>query len=268
MGFNLTTFKQLLVETEPVQLHDIEGTATAAFTLKLNGTTDYTITPDNNGNWYFDIPSGTTLTSMYRMFYDQEYLTSISFKRGLDFSNVTTTEEMFQYSGSINYLNGLSGTSMPSLLYCDRMFWLAGDDSSQTSIDISKWGQTNHGIESCDGMFGNCYMFNEINVTNFVTSNVERLVEVFGSDISRVQNIIGLDTWDTSNVTSMSNLFSSTKCQNSVYKQVENWDVSKVTDFSAMFYYCHGLTSLDLKRWYVRCQTSDYEVYLAEMFIG
>lgn len=268
MGFNLTTFKQLLVETEPVQLHDIEGTANAAFTLKLNGTTDYTITPDNNGNWYFDIPSGTTVVSLNRMFYDAYDLTSVSFKRSFDFSSVQDTTEMFYQTGNLSSIRGLSRTSMPSLLYCDYMFWGAGDDSSQTSIDISKWGLTNHSVESCDYMFANCRMFNEINVTNFVTSNVERLVGVFGDDSSRVQNIIGLNTWDTSNVTSMNHLFSDTRCQNLVYQQIENWDVRKVSDFSFMFTYCRDLTSLDLKRWYVRCQTSDYEVEFTGMFRG
>jgi surface protein len=58
---------------------------------------------------------------------------------------------------------------------------------------------------------------------------------------------LDVSNWDTSSVTTMSDMFRG--CSSLTTLDVSNWNVSKVTNMSSMFYGCSLLTTLDVSNW-------------------
>ena len=67
------------------------------------------------------------------------------------------------------------------------------------------------------------------------------------SDLSSLNSLEGLSSWNTSSVTDMGGMFSS--CEKLTSLDLSGWDTSKVADMSNMFNACSALTSLDLRGW-------------------
>ena len=123
-------------------------------------------------------------------------------------------------------------------------------------------------INNCKNMFKNCFGINEINLSNFDTSQVTDMSYMFSScsnlaslnvsnfDTSKVTDMsymfrnyhdlasLDLSNFDTSKVNDMSNMFIS--CSNLDSLNLSSFDTSKVTDMSNMFSHCSDLTYLDL----------------------
>ena len=101
--------------------------------------------------------------------------------------------------------------------------------------------------KNCRRMFYSCNNLTSIDFTNFNTSNVTDMSEMF-RDCNLSASIIGLENWDTSNVTRMHYMFGG--CNLTTSLDLSNWDTSKVTDMSKMFYFNDNLISIvGLENW-------------------
>lgn len=110
-----------------------------------------------------------------------------------------------------------------------------------TDLDISLL-RTSY-CTDMSGMFQNSNgsAFYNLDLSNFDTSKVTNMVNMFSGCTIKEPN---LNNFDTSQVTHMSNMFSSNNFI--VTLDLTSFDTSKVTDMSSMFNGCNNLTSLDL----------------------
>ena len=90
--------------------------------------------------------------------------------------------------------------------------------------------------------FKGCYNLTSIDFTNFDTSNVVDMRNMF-SGCNKLTSL-NLSGFNTSNVTSMTKMFQN--CYGLKNLNLNNFNTSNVTDMSYMFDYCSGLSSIDL----------------------
>ena len=93
------------------------------------------------------------------------------------------------------------------------------------------------------GLFAELDSLEDIDISNFDTSNVTNMSGIFYHD-SNLTTITGLNNFDTSKVTDMSGMFSSCSSLESV--DLSSYNTSKVIDMSNMFNDCESLSNLDL----------------------
>jgi surface protein len=87
-------------------------------------------------------------------------------------------------------------------------------------------------------MFNNCSGLTSLNLSNFDTSKVTTMSEMFYS--CRGLTSLDLSKFDTTNVTSMSSMFHSCSGLTTIYVS-DGWSTDKVTSSSNMFYGCSKL---------------------------
>ena len=98
------------------------------------------------------------------------------------------------------------------------------------------------------GMFGLCEKLTSIDLSNFDTSNVTDMSDLFNtsnifSSYSALTTL-NISNLNTSNVTSMFSMFNS--CTSLTALDVSSFNTSKVINMSFMFAGCSGLTTLDI----------------------
>ena len=96
--------------------------------------------------------------------------------------------------------------------------------------------------DNSNRLFQNLTALEEIDLSNFDTSNVTSMSAMF-SNCSNLKSL-DLSTFDTSNVTSMGGMFQ--KCINLEEINFSSFDTSNVEDMQYMFCNCSSLTSLDI----------------------
>ena len=89
-------------------------------------------------------------------------------------------------------------------------------------------------------MFNNCSLLHSINISNFDTSNVTNIGNMFAGCSSLCS--LNLSNFNTSFVTRMDSLFSNCSSLDSL--NLSNFDISHVINMSYMFYNCSSLNSL------------------------
>ena len=100
----------------------------------------------------------------------------------------------------------------------------------------------NNKIDNCFYMFGSCHDINEIDLSNFDSSEVINMEFMFYN--CQFLTSINLDNIDTSKVKSMWGMFR--LCTKVKYLNLLNFKTSKVENVLNMFSQCSSLTSLDL----------------------
>ena len=95
-------------------------------------------------------------------------------------------------------------------------------------------------------MFFQTALLTDIDLNGLITSDTVNTLGMFFSN-DGLNRINGIETWDVSNVTNMSNMFF--YCYGLTSLDLSNWNTSNVTNMNSMFYGCAGLTSLDLSNW-------------------
>lgn len=173
---------------------DIMGTTTSPrqnVTLKINGTT-YTVKSDSQGRFYFNVPSGTTVTSLYQMCNNQTSIATIDitgldtssctdmgemFKgctnltsvdmTGLDTGSVTAMSNMFNGCTSLTTITGIKGIDTSSALYMNQMFY---NCSSLTSLDLAGWDTDQ--VTGMSSMFYGCSSLTSLDLRTFDTTGV------------------------------------------------------------------------------------------------
>ena len=93
---------------------------------------------------------------------------------------------------------------------------------------------------SCYYMFYGCYKLNQLDLSNFDTSNVTEMSYMFDNCLSLTR--LDLSNFDTSNVTTMCGMFSC--CKKLTMLDLSSFNISKVNDIEEMFYDCKKLTAI------------------------
>ena len=91
-------------------------------------------------------------------------------------------------------------------------------------------------------MFYECIKITEINLSNFNTSNVTSMLNIFTGCSSLIS--LNLSNFNTSKVKNMEGMFES--CSSLTSLDLSNFNTSQVTDMDGMFNSCSSLTTLDL----------------------
>ena len=107
-------------------------------------------------------------------------------------------------------------------------------------IDLSNFDTSN--VTSMSAMFSNCSSLESLDLSSFDTSNVTSLAGMFYYCTKLKQ--LDLSNFDTSKVTTMKSTFNN--CNSLEQLDISNFDTSNVTDMSYMFNYCNSLTELDV----------------------
>ena len=101
---------------------------------------------------------------------------------------------------------------------------------------------TENTSNSITQMFNGCYSLEEVDLSNFITSNVTNMSQMFGN-CGALKTITGLTGFNTSKVTKMNSMFSG--CHSLKTIDLSSFDTKKVTNFSQMFSDCPELTHID-----------------------
>jgi len=220
MGFNISSFRQILAPTKMEEkefyVHDISGTindGASTFTFSLDDWHTISVPVDENGNWYYDVPSGTTLYTLRRAFINKTNLTSISFGPNFDTSNVTNTTSMFSSCSSL------------------------------TSVDLSNLDTSS--VTNMSGMFYGCENITSLDLSSFDTHNVNNMYTMFYNCKSLTS--IDISSFDTSSVTNMSGMFQ--YCNSFTSLDLSTFRTPALTNVQLVFDSCTSLTSLNLQNW-------------------
>lgn len=107
-------------------------------------------------------------------------------------------------------------------------------------LDLSNFDTSN--ITDMCGMFKECKSLSQLDLSNFDTSQVIDMCGMFSGCIALAQ--LDLSNFDTSQVTTMNEMFNG--CEALIKLDLSNFDTSQVTNMCYMFSYCSNLASLDL----------------------
>lgn len=280
----MSVFSMLLTATKsgptpPVLNHDIQGYSSsknAGFYINLNGPGGIStmINTDSTGYWYYDIPSGVTLTSLYHMFSNVDHLTSIYFNNTIDTSNVTVTSDMFINCSGLQTISGIENLDLSSSTTMASMF--SGCSSlttiSNLSIDLNSCTTINGMFEGCSSLttidlsvlinseiscmdmrnlFKNCTSLTSVNFGSFKTDYATTFNGMFEGCSSLTT--INLSTLNTERVEDFGDLFKD--CISLGYVNLGTYnggiDTNNVRFFSGMFDGCLSLTtiSIDTTTW-------------------
>ena len=124
-----------------------------------------------------------------------------------------------------------------NIINCENMFY---DCSSIVEMDLSNFLSSE--VNSTEFMFYGCSSLTSINFTNFDTSNVEIMAYMFCGCLSLIS--LNLDSFDTSRVTNMVCMFSG--CNSLISINLSSFAMHNVLITDAMFLGCSSLLSLDL----------------------
>ena len=90
-------------------------------------------------------------------------------------------------------------------------------------------------------MFYECSLMEELNLSNFDSSNVTDMEAMF-NECHKLKEIKGINNFNTFKVTKMKAMFN--ECNELEYLDLSNFDTSNVTDMEAMFNKCHKLKEI------------------------
>lgn len=219
--YDSTIFKTSIVTANPnvnwidVGVHTISGftSDTSSVILKINGT-NQTITPNSNKYFYYDVPSGTTLTSLYQMLMNASNVVTVFIGKYINTQSVTTIASMFS-----------------NCIYLTKIYGLKYMDTSSVT-DMSGLFSVAKRLDSLEGVEG------------WDTSNVTNMYSLaYGSVAMKFHDLTPISGWDTSSVTNMGAMFNYCSLITDL-TPISGWDTSSVQDFSNMFGECVGLTDI------------------------
>ena len=117
---------------------------------------------------------------------------------------------------------------------CSSMF---SNNGNISSLDVSNFDTSQ--VTDMNNMFFYCTALTSLDVSNFVTSQVTNMSSMF--NYCTALTSLDVSNFDTSKVTNMRNMFY--HCSSLTSLDVSNFDTSKVTVAIAMFYGCSALTN-------------------------
>ena len=162
--------------------------------------------------------------------------------------NVDNMSTMFQNCENLEYLDLSFDTSKVYEMYymfckCYKLKKIKGLNKFKTMK-----------VCNMNSMFKKCDSLENIDLSNFDTSNVENMFLMFYG-CHKLKEIIGLDKLNTINVTNMNGMFQD--CENLEKLDLSNFDVSNVADMREMFSGCNNLKYLNIKKFIENDITKD-----------
>ena len=157
--------------------------------------------------------------------------------QGPGFSNVLSSDFFNDHHQNNIEINGSPNTTITNRYYFDGI---------NNTVKL-KW--TSH-INSCKDMFHGCSNITEIDLSYFVTSNVQVMWSMF-EGCSQLSSL-NLLNFDTSQVTDMESMFEG--CSQLSSLDLSHFQTSKVEWMNHMFEGCSQLTSLDLSNFNIMCE--------------
>ena len=206
------------------------------------------ISPTNTSKWFINL----------------KYVNYIDITN-IDFSNVTDTSRMFEYTGSkIDVtsftIKGLNNADFSNVKNASKMFYWAGSQASTCTIgDVSNWNTSN--LEDASWLFASlCRGATSFDLGDLSTktvngekrwdvsnvTNMERMFSQTAQDVEYAE-LKGLSNWDVSNVTNMDTMFSQFGMHSKTVTlpDLSNWDTGNVTNMHYMFRYTGGFSNND-----------------------
>ena len=169
--------------------------------------------------WWSEAETVYMNSNCNKMFYGMTTITNIDFT-GLDSSNVTTMDFMFQYCYGLTTMDLRLNTSKVTSM--DAMF---ANCKNLESIDLSHIDTSK--VENFHGLVAGCTNLTSINLNNFSTEGAV----TFESMFSTLPNLteIDLSSFNTPNLTSVYFMFLRCTKLTTIYAS-EGLDISNVTD--------------------------------------
>jgi len=216
-----------------------------AVTVTFVNDTDepYAVLADNTLTFYYDkqkdarqgMDIGPFRTSGERGWDSQkESITRVVFDES--FANCTTITSTADWFDDMSSLAAIEGIQYLNTQNVTEMWWMFGNCSSLTSLDLSTFNTQNVTDMYC--MFCGCSGLASLNVSSFNTQYVSRMEAMFFNCSSLT--ILDLSNFDTQKVTTMRSMFGSCSGLRTIYAGTR-WTTEAVTDSWMMF---DGCTSL------------------------
>ena len=148
---------------------------------------------------------------------------------------------MFYMLGSLSEISGISDWDTSDVVYMNHMFFVAGEDASIFSLDLSFWDTSS--VTDMSYLFyeaGNSATTWSIgDLSSWDTSSVTNMDSMFSSagNSATTWSIGDLSSWNTSSVTNMSYVFSHAGASATTWSigDLSSWDTSNVTNMESMF---------------------------------
>ena len=113
----------------------------------------------------------------------------------------------------------------------------------------------NISFTDCSHMFDSCNRIINIDFSNFDTTNVTNMSNMFDS-CYLLRTLTGISKWNTANVTNISDMFTCCYSLESL-PDISNWNTTSVINMSSLFYDCESLKSLpDISKWNIKKVTN------------
>ena len=131
-----------------------------------------------------------------------------------------------------------------SITDCSYMFYKCGNI---INIDLSNFDTTN--VTNMSNMFAFCYLLRTLSdISKWNTNNVTNMSHMF-FECESLKSLPDISKWNTNNVTNMSFMFTDCISLESL-PDISKWNTTNVTNMSCMFRDCESLKSLpDISKW-------------------
>ena len=130
-------------------------------------------------------------------------------------------------------------------IYADNDFSNVSFENKSNLLTVEYLKVTNK-VTSTAGMFYNCDSATSLNLSDFDTSNVTEMWEMFCYCCS-LETIIGIENWNTGKVTDLTYTFMC--CESLTTLNLSGWNTSEITLLDGMFSDCTYLEELDISNW-------------------
>ena len=178
----------------------------------------------------------SNVSNMQYLFKDCSKLKEIKGINLINTKKVVNIYGMFQSCSELQYLDltNLDTSNVTNMEYifdkCSKLKEIKGSNTFITSK-----------VKTMEGMFRFCFELQYLDLSNFNTSNVTNMKDMF-KECNKIKEIKGLINFNTKNVTNMSGMFKS--CSKLENLDLSNFDTSNVNDMSDMFSQCIKLKEI------------------------
>lgn len=238
VGTKVTRMESMFYNCNKIREVDLSNFNTPS----LVANTSYTLTNMFNGCYSvqrIDISKLDTrnIMNMSAMFQNCWSLRELKLGENFKTDNVTNMSGMFYNCMILEKIDTTENWNTSKVTTFANMFRQC---SRLKSLDLSNFSTTL--ATTCSYMFGNCYNLESVILPKtFVTSKVTTIGDMFTNCLKL--NNLDVTDWDTSNVTTMSNLFQYCRSLTD-YGDVSNWTFDKVTTIANMFAFCDKLKNI------------------------
>lgn len=211
---------------------DVSGFNTSRCTYFNNMFSGCTLLEDINLS-DFDTSSALSMGAMFAF---------CSSLESIDISNFSTSKctdfsLMFRSCDNLESIEGLYNIDTRKAITLEGMFQLC---TNLASIDVS--GFITNNVQKFEAMFEGCESVTAIDVSRFNTSRAESFESMF-SGCTSLQSI-DVSNFVTTNATKLNGMFG--RCPSLTSIDVSSFNTSNVTNYSGMFSGCAGLREIDL----------------------